>query len=155
MKSSIQTHRGFSPKWVRTIGVTELQNGVCVRIYGTFQDIDDRKIRELELQEQQQRLAAVVTSTGAGLWEWNLQTGVVVLNSRWASMLGYGPQDALPQHTDAWLALIHPDDQTTHLHALQQHWQQHTELLDGSIRLRHRAGHWLWGARAWPSDGTW
>ena len=139
----IQTHRGF-PKWVRTIGVTELQNGVCVRIYGTFQDIDDRKIRELELQEQQQRLAAVVTSTGAGLWEWNLQTGVVVLNSRWASMLGYGPQDALPQHTDAWLALIHPDDQTTHLHALQQHWQQHTELLDGSIRLRHRAGYWLW-----------
>lgn len=38
-------------KWVRAIGATEFKAGVCVRAYGTFQDIDEKKRAEL-LQEQ-------------------------------------------------------------------------------------------------------
>lgn len=38
-------------KWVRAKGATEFKDGVCVRAYGTFQDIDERKRGEL-LQEQ-------------------------------------------------------------------------------------------------------
>ncbi|MEQ9262015.1 MAG: PAS domain-containing protein [Owenweeksia sp.] len=36
-------------RWVRAIGVTEIENNECVRLYGTFQDIHDRKMAELEL----------------------------------------------------------------------------------------------------------
>jgi len=35
-------------KWVRAKGETELLNGKCVRIFGTFQDIDEKKKAELK-----------------------------------------------------------------------------------------------------------
>ncbi len=36
-------------RWVRAIGLSEMKNGRCVRLYGTFQDIHDKKVAELEL----------------------------------------------------------------------------------------------------------
>ncbi|MEO5681716.1 MAG: PAS domain S-box protein [Chitinophagaceae bacterium] len=36
-------------RWIRTIGETEFINGKCVRIYGSFQDIDQRKKAEEKL----------------------------------------------------------------------------------------------------------
>lgn len=38
-------------KWVRAKGEAELINGQCVRLYGTFQDIDDRKRAEEQIQQ--------------------------------------------------------------------------------------------------------
>jgi PAS domain S-box-containing protein len=37
----IITHKG-NYKWVRTIGRGEFENGKCIRVYGSFQDIDAR-----------------------------------------------------------------------------------------------------------------
>lgn len=45
----IITSKGNS-KWVRSIGHSETVNGQCVRVYGSFQDIDSRKKVELHLQ---------------------------------------------------------------------------------------------------------
>ena len=36
-------------RWIRTIGETEFINGKCVRIYGSFQDIDQRKNAEQKI----------------------------------------------------------------------------------------------------------
>ncbi|WP_092012228.1 diguanylate cyclase [Marinobacter daqiaonensis] len=35
------------------------------------------------------RLTAINDGTLAGTWEWNLGTGEVIINNRWAEMLGY------------------------------------------------------------------
>ena len=69
-------------RWVRTIGAAEMANGRCVRLYGTVQDIDERKQRELELAEGRQRLQSTIDGTRAGTWEWNI---------RWFSM-SIGPR---------------------------------------------------------------
>lgn len=37
-------------KWVRAKGNAEFVNGQCVRLYGSFQDIHDRKRTELRLE---------------------------------------------------------------------------------------------------------
>lgn len=38
--------------WVRAAGHAHLEDGKVVRVFGAFQDIDDKKRRELELQEK-------------------------------------------------------------------------------------------------------
>ncbi len=50
--------------WVRTIGHAELQEGKCVRLYGTFQDISEQKIDEENLLEamRQAKAASVAKS---------------------------------------------------------------------------------------------
>ncbi len=37
-------------RWVRVIGETEFVNGKCIRFYGSFQNIDERKRTEIELR---------------------------------------------------------------------------------------------------------
>lgn len=46
-------------RWIRTIGEVEIIEGKPVRIYGSFQDIHNRKIAELELHEKTCQLDAI------------------------------------------------------------------------------------------------
>jgi PAS domain S-box-containing protein len=49
--------------WVRGIGNAEFQNGVCVRLYGTFQDIDKQKLLIDQLNRNGKMLKAISEST--------------------------------------------------------------------------------------------
>jgi light-regulated signal transduction histidine kinase (bacteriophytochrome) len=44
-------------KWARVMGQADFLNGKCVRIYGSFQDITDRKMSEFQIEEQIKALA--------------------------------------------------------------------------------------------------
>ncbi len=37
-------------RWIRSIGETEIVNGKCIRVYGSFQDIDQRKTAEEKIK---------------------------------------------------------------------------------------------------------
>lgn len=52
----ITTAKG-NEKWIRTKGKPEFHHGECVRLIGTFQDIDAQKKVSLELLESEQKLA--------------------------------------------------------------------------------------------------
>lgn len=57
------TTAGGEKIWIRSIGNAEFENGVCKRLYGTFQDINDFKSTEFALQrslETQEKLNAIM-----------------------------------------------------------------------------------------------
>ncbi|HET8861077.1 PAS domain-containing protein [Marivirga sp.] len=47
-------------RWVRAIGNAELRNGECIRIYGSFQDINDKKNAEIRLQKISNNIPGVI-----------------------------------------------------------------------------------------------
>ncbi|MDP2042261.1 MAG: PAS domain S-box protein [Algoriphagus sp.] len=47
-------------RWVRAIGKAEFRDGVCTRLYGSFQDIHERKESELRLKSISDNLPGVV-----------------------------------------------------------------------------------------------
>jgi PAS domain S-box-containing protein len=47
-------------KWVRTIGKPEFRDGKCVRVYGSFQDIDELKRTNIELQKTERKLRDIL-----------------------------------------------------------------------------------------------
>lgn len=54
----IVTAKG-NERWVRAICTPEFSGGVCVRLYGSFQDIHDRKKAELELAQRTDYLSVI------------------------------------------------------------------------------------------------
>lgn len=44
--------------WVRSLGRSEIVNGQCVRLYGSFQDINEAKLAEFALQDARDRAEA-------------------------------------------------------------------------------------------------
>jgi len=57
-------------------------------IAGIGIDITERKQAEEALREERRRLADVIEGTRTGIWEWNLASGELLCNERWAQILG-------------------------------------------------------------------
>lgn len=55
LELQIITAKG-NKKWIRNIGKPDFRNGKCVRIYGTTQDITERKEAEIELRKSNEDL---------------------------------------------------------------------------------------------------
>ncbi|WP_018873748.1 sensor domain-containing diguanylate cyclase [Thioalkalivibrio sp. ALJ16] len=89
-------------------------------------------------------LQAIIDSSNLGTWEWNVQTGEVRVNERWAGMLGYRLDELQPVSIEAWRALAHPEDLLHCETALEAHFQGDTEFYHCDARMRHRDDSWIW-----------
>jgi PAS domain S-box-containing protein len=130
----------------------------AVRIIGFNYDITQQNLVKQEMQEKSWRLQSVIEATHVGSWEWNIQTGEMHLNERWAEIIGYATEELEPVSIETWQQFIHPEDQIKNNHALQAHFSGETDYYQIESRLRHRDGQWIWVmARgkvfSWTADG--
>ncbi len=110
----------------------------------TLADITSRKAAEDALREESRRLSDVIFGTGVGTWEWNVQTGEVAFNERWAQIAGYTLEELAPVSIDTWVRLVHPEDLERSNQQLAQHFSGETEQYDCECRMRHKDGGWVW-----------
>lgn len=83
-------------------------------------------------------------SIQAGTWEWNVQTGEVVFNERWAEIIGYRLEELMPVNIGTWLRLTHSDDLAESERLLKLHFSGEIDYYDCEARMRHKDGHWVW-----------
>ena len=145
-------------KWVRAIGLPEFADGKCIRLYGTFQDIHQRKINRLKLQAEQAKFKNAIEGTNLGTWEWNVQTGETVFNERWAEITGYTLAELAPISIETWTKLAHPEDLEVSSKKLQDCFEKKTDFYECEARMKHKNGHWVWvydrgKVFSWTEDG--
>ena len=107
------------------------------------QEIVSHQKTEAALRESQERVALALWSTNLGLWDWNVATGRLTVDSHWAAMVGYDV-DELEANLDGWVGLVHPDDEVALRRALQDHLHGLTEGYEIAHRLNHRGGEYRW-----------
>ncbi|WP_313411077.1 PAS domain S-box protein [Sphingobacterium multivorum] len=82
--------------WIRALGNADFENGHCVRLYGTFQDIDKRKRIEAESSNSKKLLSEVLDATSAVAIIATDTTGVVTLfNTGAENLLGYHSEEVI------------------------------------------------------------
>lgn len=118
--------------------------GQPVRSLSIVQDVTLRRRAERELAREHERLRNLIESTNAGTWEWNVQTGEVLVNARWAAILGW-PLDELGTVTNQFrVDIAHPDELSSTRGLLRDHFAGRSDAYIAEVRLRHRDGHWIW-----------
>ncbi len=95
--------------WVRAVGEAEREEGVTVRLWGAFQDITADVERRQALEHAQRTLALATESASIGLWELDLDSGVVAWDATLRRLHGFGPRTPMPD-AEGWLALVLPED---------------------------------------------
>ncbi|TAF45126.1 MAG: PAS domain S-box protein [Sphingobacteriales bacterium] len=76
--------------WVRAIGNTVIKNGTCVKVLGTFQDIDKSKKTELALEASENKYKAFFNHSPVGISIDKLNEGQFVEgNSAFLNLIGY------------------------------------------------------------------
>jgi PAS domain S-box-containing protein len=108
-----------------------------------IRDITERKQAEAAAKENQERLALALQGGDLGTWDWNVQTGAVSFDDRWAQMLGYKVQELEPD-VRTWESFVHPDDMPHVREMLNAHLEGHTAFYETEHRLRHQSGSWVW-----------
>jgi PAS domain S-box-containing protein len=79
-----------------------------------------------------------------GTWEWNIQTGEMCFNDRWAEIVGYSLDDLAPVSIKIWEKLVHPDDLKASNELLESHFLGEQPFYDFEYRMKHKGGHWVW-----------
>jgi len=94
--------------WVRSLGYSEIEDGVCKRIFGTFQDIDKTKRAELELFSSRKLLNDVLQSASEiSIIALDVNGIITVFNKGAEKMLGYTAEEMLGEQP----MLIHSEQE--------------------------------------------
>lgn len=109
-----------------------------------FQDVEAETEARQQLRDAHDRLELVLQSSRLGLWDWNVQTGEMIVNERWTEIVGYRLEELAPVTINTWAELAHPDDLAASDALTAAHMAGETEFYDVDCRMRHRDGHWVW-----------
>jgi PAS domain S-box-containing protein len=108
-----------------------------------FQDITERKRSEHALENREKQLRFVLQGSELGFWDWDITSGTVYRNERWATMLGYSHEE-IQQTPKQWTDFIHPDDRNGA-------WESINAVLEGrsamhrlEYRMLHKDGSIRW-----------
>ena len=131
--------------WIDT-EIQPLRNaqGQVVGFMEIGSDITASKNSERELARERRALADVIEATDVGTWEWNIESGDIVLNQRWAGIFGDTLAELGPTTVQAWRRRTHPDDLVRSTAVLQRHFNNELPAYECEIRMRHQDGHWVW-----------
>jgi PAS domain S-box-containing protein len=109
----------------------------------TFQDITERKRSEHALENREKQLRFVLQGSELGFWDWDITSGTVYRNERWATMLGYTHEE-IQQTPKQWTDFIHPEDRSGA-------WESINAVLEGrsamhrlEYRMLHKDGSLRW-----------
>ena len=96
------------------------------------------------LQLSKERLNMVLEGSEQGFWDWNIETGEVQRNDRWAEMLGYTSIKEFEANTDSWTNNIHPDDRDTAWNAINDHLKGLSPAYKLEYRMLTKSGEVKW-----------
>ncbi len=107
-------------------------------------DISERTQLLKNIERHYQKLENIIEGSNLGTWEWNVQTGQLIINEEWAKIQGYSLDQLQPISIDTWSRLTHPDDLKVANHLLQDHLNGERDCYAHEIRMKHKDGHWVW-----------
>ena len=135
------------PEFERTLKFLELLtlqvSLLAVQNVEQKQLIFQRDKAEYSLKKIRQRLELALNSADLAMWDWNIQSGELLFNDRWAEMIEYRPEEIQP-HFDSWKKLVHPEDVTRVLSYLHSHLNRDIPFFRSEYRMKTRLGKWKW-----------
>ncbi|MFW6305302.1 MAG: PAS domain S-box protein, partial [Candidatus Saliniplasma sp.] len=147
----IETKSGQKKTLQNAIFPLRDEDGEIQEIFGIVNDITDKV-------EAEERLELALEGTKAGIWDWNIQTGDLVVDERYAGIVGYKLEELEPVSFETWEELAHPEDLKRSNELLEKHFAGETDIYEFEGRMKHKDGHWVWvldrgKVMEWDEDG--
>lgn len=82
-------------RWIRTRGTSVFENGKCVRLYGTIQDIHAEKLKDLKIAEDENIFRLTLENAPIGMALVALSGKWMKVNKTLCAMVGYSEEELL------------------------------------------------------------
>lgn len=132
-------------RWVHGRGDLKIdkETGKAYEMFGTIQDITDKKLTEIELQKSEERFRLAIEGSDDGLWDLDLVDSTAYMSERYETMLGYEPGE-LPRSRDGWEQLLHPEDLIKARESLSKYFESGKPIYEYYFRMKHKDGSYRW-----------
>ena len=100
------------------------------------------KLIEEQLKENNARLDLAMQAANMAWWEMDINTGAVTFGEKKAEMLGYPPEKF--KHFSDFTALLHPDDYSKAMYAMQEHIKGRSNRYEVEYRILPKSGDYKW-----------
>lgn len=127
--------------WVRAIGQSEFRAGACQRVYGVFQDIENKKQAETKLQESEEQFRQTFEQAVVGMTLVDKKGTWIKVNDSFCKLVGYSRAELLKS---GYKNLVHPDDLKQSNEELTQFAKGEVEVYLKEKRYIHKDGHILY-----------
>jgi PAS domain S-box-containing protein len=117
--------------------------GNLIGVLGIGHDITERKKAAQAIESSEKQLRFVLEGSELGFWDWEIPTGKVERNARWAEMLGY-TQSEIAQTTRQWSDFIHPDDRDRAWQSINAVLENRASIHRLEYRMLHKDGSFRW-----------
>lgn len=91
-----------------------------------------------------ERLKLVIKATGVGIWDWQIKTGELTFDERWAEIIGYTVEELQPIQFDTWAHNLHPEDLKKAEKLISLHFSGEISFYEIEARMKHKSGHYVW-----------
>ncbi|USR92689.1 ATP-binding protein [Phormidium yuhuli AB48] len=119
-------------------------------------EIQDRIAAEAALRESEERWQLAIQGSNEGIWDWDIKGDRIFYSRSWKNILGYS-ENEIPNETDVFLELLHPDDKETVKQALLDHLNHKSRIYSQEFRMRSKQGTYKWilarGQALWNEEG--
>lgn len=120
-----------------------MSRAIADRVKELTQAKEAAESSEQAKSESEKQLILVLDGSNDGFWDWDIPTGRISVNRRWAEMLGYSV-DEIQKHVSMWEHLVHPEDLPMVRQILEQHLAGTTPHYESEHRLLAKSGEWKW-----------
>ncbi len=97
-----------------------------------------------QFEVEKKRLDGIIEATNVGTFEWNINTGELSINERWASIIGYTKEELAPISVATWNKFVHPNDLEYSYQQIQLHIDGKIPYYQCELRMKHKDGYWVW-----------
>jgi PAS domain S-box-containing protein len=126
--------------WSRTIGIPEMVDGVCTRLYGFFQDIDEKTRATKDLAVKEEEMRQTFEHAAIGMIVVDLNGRLRKANPKICEILGYGEKEILEKTV---FDFVHPED----VESAKVEFEGAIAVQGGfktEKRCRHKDGSYIW-----------
>ncbi|MEH6680291.1 MAG: PAS domain S-box protein [Sediminicola sp.] len=132
--------------WVRSFGKPEFENGKCVRVYGAFQDIDEKKEKELEFNTTKELYEKIFDHSSVGIVLTSRDGEILRMNPAGLRIFGLDPAEGKMAINLTYRDVVHPE-------SMEEITALRSKLLSGEIdhykmesRISTVTGDFIWCA---------
>ena len=129
--------------WIHTRGSSVWENGVLISRTSVMQDVTEAKLARKALVESENRWKLALESTGDGVWDWHIPSGVEFFSKRLIESYGY-TEGELANDPNTLDRLTHPDDLAQMARDREAHFSGASSTYLNEHRILCKNGVWKW-----------
>ncbi len=119
------------------------EKGVVQGVVLAFKDNTTEYNLRQQIVETKERLELALQAADLGTWDWEISSGHVIFDHKWAQIVGYDLQELEPS-LDTYQNLLHPQDRELVLNRIDANLKGQVPYFRIEHRFRTKNGNYIW-----------